>query len=112
VKYSYDDKNRITQVRRYVVPPGGGAVIEDTCQQVNFTYDANAGFSYLAGRLATRSYSVCALPPGGSTSRRTDFVEMYGYTQAGQVTVKRLRVSRGGASRDLDGVNPKIETAS
>jgi hypothetical protein len=45
------------------------------------------GVLLLAGRLATRSYSVCALPPGGSTSRRTDFVEMYGYTQAGQVTV-------------------------
>ena len=93
-QYSYDSYNRVTQVRHY--PTNGGS--EDTCQQVNFTYDSNSGFSYLWGRLATRSYSVCV------NSRRTDFVDMYGYTQAGQVAVKRLRVKRGASAQaDLDG---------
>ncbi len=109
-EYSYDDKDRVTQIRHY---PNG--VSEDTCQRVDLTYDSNAGFTYLAGRLATRVYHSCVDPnnignPGNP--KLTDFTEMYGYSQAGQVTNKRLRVARTLTNqyqqqvvvqRDLDG---------
>jgi hypothetical protein len=53
---------RVMQVRHY--PVSGGQ--EDTCQQVDFTYDSNGkgGFNYLTGRLATRPYSVCCSRTG------------------------------------------------
>ncbi len=111
VQYSYDSYGRLSQVRHYALN-WQGTLVEDTCQQVNLTYDSNnvSGFTSLAGRVATRTYSVCE-NPNGTTTLRTDFTDMFGYTAAGQVTKKRLRVARtlyqNGTPvtvyRDLDG---------
>ncbi len=111
VQYSYDSYGRLSQVRHYALNLQG-TLVEDTCQQVNLTYDSNgvSGFTSLAGRVATRTYSVCE-NPNGTTTLRTDFTDMFGYTAAGQVTKKRLRVARtlyqNGTPvtvyRDLDG---------
>lgn len=93
-QYSYDSYGRVTQVRHYVW--NFATLVEDVCQQVNLSYDSNpyaTGFNYLSGRLAARKYQAC-LAPYGQQPLTTTFYDMFGYTQAGQVTQKRLRTER------------------
>lgn len=67
VEYSYDSYSRVSQIRHSPAEYPFSGVGEDTCQRVDFTYDSNpdSGFTYLAGQLATRTYSVCVQPNGG-----------------------------------------------
>ena len=103
-QYTYDTYQRLIQVRHYI----GGS--EDTCQQVNFSYDSNPYGSYSAnvsGRLAAVQYKNATTTPGICD---TTFQEWYSYDdgmthKGGARTKKRLRVIRNGVSTaaDLDG---------
>src|SRR6266496_1241316 len=101
--YEYDDYQRLIKIHYYThsgycdvnevncVPP----LVEDLAAQVVMTYDSNTeqnvGGNYsqgLLGRLATRKW----------TGNNVTFTDMFGYSAAGQVTAKKLRVSRSFAS--------------
>ncbi|MCZ2149713.1 MAG: hypothetical protein LC126_18290, partial [Bryobacterales bacterium] len=103
VEYSYDAYQRVTQVRRYAV--NGGA--EDTCQRVNFAYDANPyDGSYTVNSLGRLSAAQWGHETACAVGR---FTEMYSYTAAGLVTKKRLRLGRvnyslAATNADLDAV--------
>ena len=97
--YTYDSYNRVTEVQKY--PTAGGS--EDTCQQVNYSYDSNPydGGSYSTnalGRLAAVQYM------GGNSGSgcNTTFQEWYNYGSPGGVTGKRMHITRSGLSGPLD----------
>ena len=98
--FSYDSYKRVTQISKY--PDGAN---EDLCQQVKYFYDSNPDNSnypynqYTAGRLVSVHYAGtnCQYVGSGLTGPWTivtgnNYVEMYAYTQAGQVSNKRLRL--------------------
>jgi YD repeat-containing protein len=89
VEYNYDSHKRVTQIRRYTSPS-----VEDVCQRTDLYYDSNpfdAGYSTnVAGRLAAKRSGGANCGGPGSTR---EFIEMYGYSQAGAATKKRLRVT-------------------
>ncbi len=89
--YTYDGQKRVTVVQRY---PWGKNNSEDLCQHVTYSYDTNpydssGTFQYTLGRLAAAVYPVCAIPAQGWTPSVT---EMYSYTPAGLVTIKRMHI--------------------
>jgi RHS repeat-associated protein len=115
IAYSYDSYKRVTQISKY---PNG--TTEDLCQRVNYYYDTNPYIStypynqYTSGRLTAITYagSNCQWFSSqfGDTSGN-NYIEMYAYTQAGQVTNKRFRLWRQTGtttpytfSADLEGV--------
>ncbi len=73
------------------------------------TLDPNFSGSYTAGRLVAIQNAQFT-PGNGGTFSSIQLVEMYGYTQAGQVSGKRLQLNEqlpsGGAllARNLDGI--------
>jgi len=94
IVYTYDAYLRLTQIQRYPTPGN-----EDPCQRTLFYYDTNpfnGSFSqYAYGRpTATQYKSSCASP--------YLFTEQYSYTQAGLVTSKRLAVTAGTRTVNLD----------
>ncbi len=84
VQYTYDGFQRVTQMRRYPVSGGN----EDTCQQVNLTYDQG---THGWGRLYQASW-------GGASCTGGAWTHTYGYTASGLVTSK---TQAGGGYDDL-----------
>jgi hypothetical protein len=97
ISYSYDSYSRVTQISKY---PDG--VHEDVCQRVNYNYDTDPDIStgpyntYTSGRLTSIHYggancnAFSAMTSTATTGN--NYIEMYAYTQAGQITNKRLRL--------------------
>jgi len=93
----YDSYKRVTQISKY---PDG--VNEDLCQQVKYYYDTNPDTTnylynqYIAGRLTSVHYggASCStfLSQGGTATTGNNYIEMYAYSQAGQVTRKTFRL--------------------
>ncbi len=90
-QYSYDSYARLSQVRHYV------SGVEDTCQQVNYTYDTDSsGYSQnVSGRLASAVYKGAT---GHAGTCDSIFTERYSYNSAGARIGKQLQVTRGTAS--------------
>ena len=75
---------------------------EDLCQRVNYYYDTDPDIStppyntYTAARLASIHYAGanCNVFSAMTSTATTgnNYIEMYAYSQAGQVTNKRLRL--------------------
>lgn len=91
LRYGYDNYNRLTQVT--ATPRGGQQRTLRT-----FTYDANTDptfpstpTSYSLGRL-TSVQNFGFTPGNGSGINSIGVTEEYGYTQAGQVAIKRLQI--------------------
>ena len=100
ITYAYDSYKRVTQISKF--PDGTN---EHACQRVTYNYDSNPDTtnylytSYLAGRLASVHYAGASCSSGGN-----NYVDMYAYSQSGQVTRKTFRLTKGTASGDLEAV--------
>ena len=100
IAYTYDSYKRVTQVSKY--PDGTN---EDVCQRVTYNYDSDPDApnylysQYLAGRLGSVHYAGAGCSSGGN-----NYVDAYAYSQAGQVTRKTFRLTKGTASGDLEAV--------
>ena len=86
--YTYDGYNRLTQISV------GSTVLR------TYVYDTNSDDSnystYPSGRLVEVKYPAITYSPSGACSTpnaTTMFTDMFGYTQAGQVSGKRSRVT-------------------
>jgi RHS repeat-associated protein len=103
-KYSYDSYQRLTMKQYF--PNPSYPTLEDLCQRVTQNYDTNSLDSTYSqnswGRLTTAQWWGVNCPTN-PTPMSGPFVQMYSYNSAGQVTGKRLRVSRSGTTYDLDG---------
>jgi len=97
IAYTYDGTyKRVTQISKF---PNG--TTEDICQRVNYYYDGNpdtGGYpfnQYTLGRLASLHYAGANCSTNGSygpLNSGNNYIEMFGYTQAGQVMAKDLRL--------------------
>ena len=85
--YTYDSYKRVTQINL------GQTVIRQ------FYYDTNPIDGSFSQNIAGRLAAVQNAP----TTNGDTFIEMYGYTQPGQVTKKRLRLSRSVQSHTITG---------
>jgi YD repeat-containing protein len=100
IVYTYDAYLRLTQIQRYPTPGN-----EDACQRTLFYYDTNpfnGSFSqYAYGRPTATKYGIST---GGYCASGVPytFTEQYSYTQAGLVTTKRLAVTAGSRTANLD----------
>jgi len=100
IVYTYDAYLRLTQIQRYPTPGN-----EDACQRTLFYYDTNpfnGSFSqYAYGRPTATKYGIST---GGYCASGVPytFTEQYSYTQAGLVTNKRLAVTAGSRTANLD----------
>ena len=94
IAYSYDSYRRLTQISKY--PDGSN---EDLCQRVNYNFDTNPDdpyySQYTAGRLTSIHYggANCTYVPSqfGYTTGN-NYIEMFSYTAAGDITNKKLRL--------------------
>ena len=96
IAYAYDQYKRVTEIAKF---PDGFK--EDICQRVTYNYDTNPDISsypynsYLLGRMTSVHYGGAGCQTVGANSLTgNNYVEMYAYSQAGQVTNKRLRLAR------------------
>src|SRR5271165_1264285 len=85
--YSYDSYNRVTEIQHFYYQLGG--YIEDTSQQVLYTYDSG---TYGQGRLTGITYQPMA--NSTLTMALPTFSESYTYTQPGSVASKQLSISQ------------------
>ncbi len=85
--YTYDSYKRVTQINL------GQTVIRQ------FYYDTNPLDGSFSQNIAGRLTAV----QNGITSNGDTFIEMYSYTQPGEVTKKRLRLSRSVQSHTITG---------
>jgi YD repeat-containing protein len=101
-EYIYDAAyRRVTEVKRYTW--NGSAHVEDACQKTKYYYDINPfdndaplmNATNLWGRVSVVEYSICAAIPYNPNLVLTRTMrEMYSYSTAGQVTKKRLDLTR------------------
>ena len=92
ISYVYDDFKRVTQVKRYLA---NGT--ESQCERVTYTYGDDPAWTpvpgygdYALGKVAQMvwgngGFSSCETTQGGM------WTESYSYSQAGQMTIKRLQ---------------------
>jgi RHS repeat-associated protein len=93
--YTYDAYERLTEVQHYTPTGAGGALQEQTNQQVNYAYDTNpldGSYSqYSWGRLTAVTFTE-------QTGNGNNFAYMYSYNQAGRVTGNRLTAVDSGSN--------------
>ena len=104
--YTYDTYGRTTEVQRYY--KSGSSLIEDTSQQVLYSFDNNpydgTYSQFAAGRLAAIQYSGGNCTSLGPPRAGCDTIqEMYSYNVGGAVVGKRVRLIRSGNQADLSG---------
>ena len=108
-QYTYDSYKRLTQKSYWYMLNSNWT--EDTCQRLTLTYDTNTlNTTYSQnswGRLVTAQFwggpgcplNIPSPPPLATTT--SPFVQMYSYSVPGQITGKRLHVSRKPTSKVL-----------
>ncbi len=88
--YQYDSYNRLTSVT-WANAPGGAQVLRSYMYDNN-TLDSSFSGSYTQGRLVAVQNAQFT-PGNGSLVNWVQLVEMYGYTQPGSVSSKRLQAN-------------------
>jgi RHS repeat-associated protein len=106
--YQYDSYNRLTSVTWTNPPPPSPAQVLRSYMYDTNTLDGTFSGSYTAGRLVAVQNAKFT-PGNGSPVSWIQLVEMYGYTQAGSVSGKRLQPNESlngssSASRNLDAI--------
>ena len=105
--YQYDTYNRLTSLTWTNPPPPAGSQVLRSYMYDTNTLDSTFSGSYTAGRLVAVQNAQFT-PGNGQAVSSIQLVEMYGYTQAGSVSGKRLQVNEklpgggGFSARNLD----------